>query len=125
MDFNQYQQTTRKRSYYPNMGSNLIYPAMGLAGEAGEVANCMKKLMRDFGVKERYNIGEIIYKIKQIKDPEKRHKGFKLLWNLREEIGDCLWYCAALSSEMRERLESIAEINNIRLGFKHGAKHKN
>ena len=38
MDFKTYQNKARKTAMYPNIGSNHIYPTLGLVGEAGEVA---------------------------------------------------------------------------------------
>ena len=47
MNFNDYQQKSRKTALYPNQGNNFIYPTLGLAGEAGEVADKVKKIIRD------------------------------------------------------------------------------
>ena len=47
MDLNQYQHKSRETALYPNLGKNPIYPTLGLAGEAGEVADKVKKVLRD------------------------------------------------------------------------------
>jgi len=47
MDFNTYQLESRKTALYPNVGNNFIYPTLGLCGEAGEVAEKIKKILRD------------------------------------------------------------------------------
>ena len=47
MDLNSYQQKARLTAQYPNLGSNTIYPTLGLVGEAGEVAEKIKKVIRD------------------------------------------------------------------------------
>ena len=47
MDFNTYQKNARLTAQYPNLGSNYIYPTLGLVGEAGEVAEKVKKVIRD------------------------------------------------------------------------------
>ena len=38
MDFNEYQNKSRKTAGYPAIGHPVIYPVLGLANEAGEVA---------------------------------------------------------------------------------------
>ena len=45
-DFNAYQRSAIKTAVYPPE-HKILYPALGLAGEAGEVANKVKKVMRD------------------------------------------------------------------------------
>ena len=47
MDFKIYQKKARETAQYPNLGSNNIYPTLGLVGEAGEVAEKVKKVIRD------------------------------------------------------------------------------
>ncbi|MFA5747365.1 MAG: nucleoside triphosphate pyrophosphohydrolase family protein [Candidatus Paceibacterota bacterium] len=86
MEFNQYQEEARKTAVYPNMGNNFIYPTLGLAGEAGEVAEKIKKIIRD---------GDGIV------SEEKRA-------DLAKELGDVLWYVAALSGELGLKLDEVA-----------------
>jgi NTP pyrophosphatase (non-canonical NTP hydrolase) len=47
MTFQEYQDEARKTAIYPNKDNNFIYPTLGLAGEAGEVAEKIKKVIRD------------------------------------------------------------------------------
>ena len=47
MDFKTYQKKARETALYPDLGSNFIYPTLGLVGEAGEVAEKVKKVIRD------------------------------------------------------------------------------
>ena len=47
MDFETYQKQARKTAIYPDLGNNNIYPTLGLVGEAGEVAEKVKKVLRD------------------------------------------------------------------------------
>lgn len=82
---------------YPNRMKNLEYPTLGLAGEAGEVANIVKKIQRDFG-------GEIT--------PETRAK-------LKDELGDVLWYISACADELGLTLKEIAEYNVEKLAARH------
>ena len=48
MDFKTYQKKARETAQYPNLGSNFIYPTLGLVGEAGEVAEKIKKCPREY-----------------------------------------------------------------------------
>ncbi len=89
MDFNDYQAAARQTAQYPDMGRNLYYPTLGLAGETGEVAEKIKKLMRD---------GEGVL------TPERRDA-------LKKELGDVLWYVAALCSELGLSMDDVARQN--------------
>ena len=89
MDFNDYQRESRKTALYPDVGRNSIYPTLGLVGEAGEVADKVKKILRD--------------KNGQFDDESK--EAIKL------ELGDVLWYISQLSSELGYELEDVACTN--------------
>jgi NTP pyrophosphatase (non-canonical NTP hydrolase) len=67
---------------------------LGLTGEAGEVAEKVKKYLRDEF--DFYSQGII---------PEKRKE------EISKEIGDVLWYVAALCDELGLSLEEIAQQN--------------
>ena len=86
MDFKTYQKKARLAAQYPNLGSNYIYPTLGLVGEAGEVAEKVKKVIRDK---------------KGIFDEESK-KGIK------KELGDVLWYLSNLCTEFNFSLEEVA-----------------
>jgi NTP pyrophosphatase (non-canonical NTP hydrolase) len=49
LTFAEYQKESRKTAVYPDQGNNFIYPALGLAGETGEVLEKIKKIIRDKG----------------------------------------------------------------------------
>ena len=89
MEFNEYQEQARKTAVYPNIGSNYIYPTLGLVGEAGEVAEKIKKVIRD-------NNGEITEEKKQ---------------EIKKELGDVLWYLANLSKELEINMNDVAQAN--------------
>ena len=88
MDFQDYQQKARETAVYPREYA-MLYPALGLCGEAGEVAEKIKKVIRDKG-------GEF--------DEHDR-------MNIRKELGDVLWYIAQLCSDLDLRMESVAIAN--------------
>jgi NTP pyrophosphatase (non-canonical NTP hydrolase) len=89
VDWEGYQRESRKTAIYPNCGSNPIYPTLGLAGEAGEVANVVKKMWRE-------HEGEI--------DSEHRK-------HIAEELGDVLWYLTQLATELHVSLADIVRVN--------------
>ena len=95
MTFAEYQKKSRKTALYPNVGNNFIYPTLGLAGEAGEVSDKIKKIIRD-----KENIID---------------KETKL--ELKKELGDVLWYISQLSTELGLELEDVAQ-NNLDKLFK-------
>lgn len=88
-DFDTYQKACKKTAVYPSIGKNFVYPTLGLAGEAGEVSDKVKKIVRDDG-------GKITVKKKK---------------ELAEELGDVMWYLAQLSTELGLRLSDIAKMN--------------
>jgi NTP pyrophosphatase (non-canonical NTP hydrolase) len=88
MELSEYQHTSRRTAEYPRQAW-LAYPALGLAGEAGEVAEHAKKAIRDDG-------GAIT---------EERRQA------LAKELGDVLWYVSQLATELELELEEIASAN--------------
>ncbi|MGO9761926.1 MAG: nucleoside triphosphate pyrophosphohydrolase family protein [Solirubrobacteraceae bacterium] len=88
MELSEYQRLSRRTAGYPREAW-LAYPALGLAGEAGEVAEHAKKAIRDDG-------GEV--------SGERRAK-------MAKELGDVLWYVAQLASELGLELDEIAQAN--------------
>ena len=88
MELSDYQDLSRRTAQYPR-DAWLAYPSLGLVGEAGEVAEHVKKAIRDDGGK--------------VSD-ERREA-------LAMELGDVLWYVAQLASELGLELEEIAQEN--------------
>tara|TARA_R100001015_G_C4595514_1_gene150736 strand:- start:105 stop:461 length:357 start_codon:yes stop_codon:yes gene_type:complete len=82
---NDYQRAAVSTAIYKKEHA-VIYPALGLAAEAGEVANKVKKILRD-GKFDREAIAD--------------------------EVGDCLWYIAALCRDLNIDMQQIAD-NNIK-----------
>ena len=90
MDFKTYQNKARETAQYPNLGSNYIYPTLGLVGEAGEVAEKVKKVIRDK---------------KGIFDEASK-------CSIKKELGDVLWYISNLCTEFEFNMEDVA-IQNL------------
>lgn len=105
MKFNEFQGKARETAIYEdsvvhmtaqltqnqmNSALCLIYPALKLNGEAGEIAEEVGKMIRD-------DHGVLTM------DRADR---------LRKEVGDILWYAAALATELDMQLETVA-IDNI------------
>lgn len=93
LTFTDYQGRSRATAVYPAHDPSFVYPALGLAGEAGEVSEKLKKIIRDKG-------GRL--------DDESRDA-------LQKELGDVLWYVAQLATELGLSLESIANANLAKL----------
>ncbi len=94
LNFSDYQLGAAKTAIYPGRGEgNWIYPALGLAGETGEICEKIKKALRDDSGK--------------MTDERKAA--------LRKEIGDVLWYIATLCTELDLELEEVAEENLAKL----------
>ena len=89
MHLSDYQRDSRATARYPDLGNNLIYPTLGLAGEAGEVAEKVKKLIRD-----RNGLVDDAFK-----------------HDLALELGDVLWYLAQLATELGMTLDDVGQLN--------------
>jgi NTP pyrophosphatase (non-canonical NTP hydrolase) len=91
MDFDDYQVAAHSTAEYPAEKA-LEYLALGLAGEAGEVANKIKKILRgDYLFTDEF--AEV----------------------LEKELGDCLWYLAELCTATDMRLQAVAAHNVLKL----------
>lgn len=93
MNFKEYQERAKDTALYPKVGDNYIYPALGLAGEAGEITNKIKKIERDHG---------------GVVDDEVREA-------VKKELGDLLWYIAQLSTELGIDMDTVATENIAKL----------
>jgi NTP pyrophosphatase (non-canonical NTP hydrolase) len=89
MNFREYEKQSRKTAIYP-LEYKVVYPMIGLSGEVGEVAEKIKKQIRD--------------KKADFKDKEFKEK-------IQKEIGDVLWYLSNLAYDLEIDLEDAAEDN--------------
>ena len=90
LTLNRYQELAEETAIYP---LPIIYPALGLAGEAGEVADKVKKVLRDHN-------SAFTQEIKR---------------EIAMEVGDVLWYCAAIARDLGYALEDIGMMNYEKL----------
>jgi len=89
MTFEEYQTEARKTAIYPDKDKNFIYPTLGLAGEAGEVAEKIKKVIRDGN--------GVVSEEKKVE--------------ITKELGDVLWYVANLAQELGISMDDAATKN--------------
>ena len=100
MKFSEYQEEAGKTAQYPDMflfNGNLnldvnvgyLYPVLGLCGEAGEVAEKVKKIIRNKeGFCEQKDWDEV-----------------------KKELGDVLWYVAEICRALGFKMEDVAQMN--------------
>lgn len=93
MELADYQRASRATAFYPGAGENVLYPTLGLCGEAGEVADKVKKMLRDEA---------------GVLSDERRTA-------LGAELGDVLWYVAQLCTELGLQLDDVATGNLAKL----------
>lgn len=92
MTLTEYQEEAVKTAVY-GAGMHIIYPALGIGNEAGEVQGKVKKVLRD--------------KNGVFDDDSKMA--------ILDEIGDTLWYCAALCRDLGLNIDLAAQRNIIKL----------
>ena len=96
MTINEYQEAALTTAVYPEQ-FRVIYPALGMNGEAGEVADKVKKVIRDTVLLTDAEGAIVLSHDKRIE--------------LAKEIGDVLWYCATLSYDLGFKLDDVAQMN--------------
>lgn len=99
-DLNDYQLRAAASDLVAPTCGRLWYYGLGIAGEAGEVADKIKKLYRD---------GTMGPEIPASSLPEAVKRAVAL------ELGDVLWYVAAIARMLGVSLSEVAEMNNEKL----------
>lgn len=89
INLDEYQELALRTAFYPQQ-YRVVYPTLGLCGEAGEISEKVKKALRD-------------------------SEGKFPLEALAKELGDVLWYLAALSHDLGLSLNEIARMNLAKL----------
>lgn len=98
---NDYQSRALQFSIYPQ-GVEVIYPTLGLTGEAGEVAEKVKKLIRS---------GRSVRDLTRTESEE-----------IVKELGDVQWYLAILAADLGVTLEHVMERNLAKLSDRRDRK---
>ena len=93
----EYQSRACETAIFPKRQA-MEYLTLGLTGESGEIANKVKKFIRDGAAKDEYLAKRI---------------------EIGYEIGDVLWYCAVLAEELEMNLGHIMEKNLEKLADRH------
>ncbi len=89
MTMDEYQTRAKSTAIYINPHDQLVCTALGLNGEAGEVAEKLKKIIRD--------------KAWVIDDADKKE--------ILKELGDVLWYLSVFADSVGWSLEEVAAAN--------------
>jgi len=89
MTFNEYQSKAKETARFPEKETAFIYASLALMGEAGEIAEKIKKVWRD---KNRV-VGE--------SDREE----------IKKEMGDVLWYLSQLADQLDIDFDDVAQTN--------------
>lgn len=95
MTLDEYQDKASEFCFYKG---SLLYPALGLAGESGEVVEKVKKLYRD---------DEINFMREDMTDELSAEQARAIAL----ECGDVLFYIAAIANDIGYSLEEIADMN--------------
>lgn len=104
MELNDYQKSALATAIYPNDGT-ISYLALAICGEAGELADKVKKVLRD----------------KDGKFAESDKQALAL------ELGDVMWYAANLAHILGYEMSTVAQMNiekiagRVERGTLHGA----
>ena len=92
MEMNAYQAAAKETAVFPP-DQGIVYTTLGLASEAGEVADKVKKVIRD-------NDGVFSEEVRE---------------SIKKELGDVLWYVSGLAWELGYSLDDVADANIIKL----------
>jgi NTP pyrophosphatase (non-canonical NTP hydrolase) len=96
--FDEYQDRAEQTAIYKDK-DKLLYTALGLSGEAGEIANKVKKIIRD----KDFTNDAVSLLSKEEKD------------SIIKELGDVLWYVSAIATDLNVCLSTVAYINAEKL----------
>lgn len=93
MNMNDYQQTAKTTNTMSDPSLAPLYFTLGLTGEAGEIAEKIKKIVRNHGG-----------------DFSKLDRD-----DIKKELGDVLWYLSMLATTFEISLDDVAQTNLSKL----------
>jgi NTP pyrophosphatase (non-canonical NTP hydrolase) len=105
MTFDEYQNHAATTAIYPKE-SVVSYPVLGLLSEAGEIAGKVKKVIRDGNLTPNSPFTSFDATVEDVD-------------GIAKEMGDCLWYLAALATDLGLDLEDVAKANLVKLRLRH------
>lgn len=102
--FNEYQDFVKSMKVYPEKHA-IVYPALGLVGEAGEISEKVKKWLRgDGGGQSTHVDGNLAINMTD-----------EVRESLLGEMGDPLWYLASLADDLGYTLQDVVDYNVSKL----------
>lgn len=107
--FEKYNVELQATRQYPLVGDNMIYPAMGVCGEAGELLDKIKKHWRN---KSKHSPDN---KLAVVDNMSSKSLSAEERTEIVKEVGDVLWYLNALAQELGTTLEYCARENVAKL----------
>lgn len=113
MTLDEYQEACSRTAIYTKTnigGQRIVYCALALAGEVGEVANLVKKAVRAEGMDDSF----------YVLSGERPNAPGNVSAEVLDEVGDCFWYLAMLAHECGFTLGEVAERNLEKLWERHG-----
>lgn len=84
VEFNQYQEFVKTMKVYPEKHA-IVYPALGIAGEGGEIAEKVKKWLRGDRELDKTEVAK--------------------------ELGDVCWYIASMADDLGFTLQQVIQMN--------------
>lgn len=136
MEPNDYQEFCKSTAVYPNIGENLIYPVLGLAGEVGELQEKIVQailesnytILDDSAKIDPKILTEMLQTYSEIGLKQNKLKklirdsGFAVKFHynilpervknaMKAECGDIKWYCCMIDSELQSTSQEIIDQN--------------
>jgi len=110
MNFKEYQKATEETANYPSIGKIFIYPALGVNGEVGELADKVIKILAKL-VKFHNSSSAIAERMKKLMRDKNGIITEEEKEGVKKELGDILYYAARICTEFNIDLHDVATTN--------------